>query len=128
MSLGLAGSGVGFTAREILTAYHVPEGRLKQAALDTPAAIALMKQGKLDAFFAVAGVPIDGVGDLLASHTAKLVPITGPLRDRLLKAEPALEPATIDYPGQPSALWMWPPGHRCSWGEEVTSGMSWSTS
>lgn len=113
VSLGLAGSGVGFTAREILTAYHVPEGRLKQAALDTPAAIALMKQGKLDAFFAVAGVPIDGVGDLLASHTAKLVPITGPLRDRLLKAEPALEPATIDYPGQPSvatvstrALWI----------------------
>jgi uncharacterized protein len=113
VSLGLPGSGDGFTTREILKAYHVPEGQLKQVALDTPAAIALMKQGKLDAFFAVAGVPIDGVSDLLASHVAKLVPITGPVRDRLLKAEPALEPASIDYPGQPSvgtvstrALWI----------------------
>ena len=39
--------GVSFTAREILTAYHVPETRLKPVALDTPGAIALMKQGKL---------------------------------------------------------------------------------
>ncbi len=100
VSLGIAGSGVSFTAREILTAYHVPETRLKPVALDTPGAIALMKQGKLDAFFAVGGVPIDGVADLLASHSAKLVPITGPARDRLVKAEPSLEAATITYPGQ----------------------------
>jgi TRAP transporter TAXI family solute receptor len=113
VSLGLPGSGDGFTTREILKAYHVPEGQLKQVVLDTPAAIALMRQGKLDAFFVVAGVPIDGVSDLLASHVAKLMPIAGPLRDRLLKAEPALAPATIEYPGQPSvatvstrALWI----------------------
>ena len=30
VSLGLAGSGVGFTAREILAAYRIPEARLKQ--------------------------------------------------------------------------------------------------
>ena len=100
VSLGLAGSGVGFTAREILTAYHVPEARLKRVSLDSPGAIALMKQGKLDAFFAVGGVPIEGVGELLASHAAKLVPLTGPVRDRLVKSEPSLEPATITYPGQ----------------------------
>jgi hypothetical protein len=100
VSLGLVGSGVGFTAQEILTAYHVPEKRLKPVNLDTPGAIALMKQGKLDAFFAVGGVPIDGMGDLLASHVAKLVPITGPSRDRLVKTEPSLEPAVIVYPGQ----------------------------
>ena len=100
VSLGLPGSGVGFTAQEILAAYHVPESKLKQSALDTPSAIALMKQGKLDAFFAVGGVPIEGVSDLLASHLARLVPITGAARDRLVKAEPSLEAATIDYPGQ----------------------------
>ena len=44
VSLGLTGSGVGFTAREILTAYHVPEARLKALTLDTAGAIALMKQ------------------------------------------------------------------------------------
>ncbi|MES2293116.1 MAG: TAXI family TRAP transporter solute-binding subunit [Pseudomonadota bacterium] len=113
VSLGLAGSGVGFTAREILAAYHVPEARLKTVTLDTAGAIALMKQDKLDAFFAVGGVPIEGVGDLLAAHTAKLVPITGPVRDRLVKSEPSLEPATISYPGQETvgtvstrALWI----------------------
>lgn len=113
VSLGLAGSGVGFTAHEILTAYHVPESRLKILALDTTTAIALMKQDKLDAFFAVGGVPIQGVGDLLAAHTAKLVPITGPVRDRLVRSEPSLEPATISYPGQEAvgtvstrALWI----------------------
>ncbi len=100
VSLGLAGSGVGFTAREILAAYRIPEARLKQVSLDTPGAIALMRQGKLDAFFAVGGVPIAGVSDLLSDHTAKLLPITGPARERLTKREPSLEIATITYPGQ----------------------------
>jgi TRAP transporter TAXI family solute receptor len=100
VALGLAGSGAGFTAHEILTAYRLSEARLKISTLDTAGAIALMKQGKLDAFFAVGGVPIEGVGDLLAAHAARLVPITGPVRDRLLKSEPSLEPATIAYPGQ----------------------------
>ena len=100
VSLGLAGSGVGFTAREILTAYRVPEAKLKLVSQDTMGAIALMKQGKLDAFFAVGGVPVAGVGDLLASRSARLLPITGPVRDRLAKSEPSLEIATITYPGQ----------------------------
>ena len=55
--------------------------------------MAQLKQGKLDAFFAVAGVPIDGLGDLLASHAAVLVPIMGAARDLGLsvKSQPALE-------------------------------------
>ena len=102
VSLDLAGSGVGFTAREILSAYHVPESRLKLVATDMPTSVALIRQGKLDAFFAVGGVPINGLGDLLASHVIKLVPITGPSRDRLVKAEPALSASTLSYPGQPA--------------------------
>jgi TRAP transporter TAXI family solute receptor len=100
VSLGLPGSGSGFTAREILTAYRVPESRLKLVQLDTPGAIAQMKEDKLDAFFAVGGVPIEGVGDLLASRAATLLPITGPVRDKLAKSTPSLELATITYPGQ----------------------------
>src|ERR1700759_462516 len=95
VSFGAEGSGVGVTAREILAAYRIPESRLKLVSADLPASVALIKQGKLDAFFAVGGVPIGGVGDLLASHVIKLVPITGPVRDRLLKAEPALTASTI---------------------------------
>jgi len=100
VSLGPAGSGVGFTAREILRAYRVPETRLKLAATDFPASIAMMRQGKLDAFFVVGGVPVNGLGDLLASHAVKLVPISGAMRDRLIKAEPSLTVSTIAYPGQ----------------------------
>jgi uncharacterized protein len=100
VSFGAAGSGVGVTAREILAAYHVPESRLKLVNSDLTDSVALIRQGKLDAFFAVGGVPIGGVGDLLASHVAKLVPITGPMRDRLVKAEPSLTVSTITYPGQ----------------------------
>ena len=59
-----------------------------------------MKQGKLDAFFAVGGVPITGIGDLLSAHTAKLLPIAGPARERLIKREPSLEIATVTYPGE----------------------------
>jgi TRAP transporter TAXI family solute receptor len=113
VSLGQTGSGVGFTAREILSAYRVPESRLKTVALDPQAAIAQMKQGKLDAFFAVGGVPVRGMSELLAAHGAVLVPIDGATRDRLLKREPSLKAATITYPGQDAvatvstrALWV----------------------
>ncbi len=100
VSFGLTGSGVGFTADEILKAYNVPLTRMRRFTLDTPAAMDELKQGRIDAFFAVAGVPIDGMADLLASHAAKLIPITGVGRTQLLRNAPALEAAAISYPGQ----------------------------
>jgi uncharacterized protein len=113
ISLGLAGSGTSFTARTILSAYRIAEWRVKILSLDTPEAITQLKQGKLDAFFAVGGVPISGVGELLSSHAAVLVPLTGAGRDRLMKMDSTLEPAAIAYPGRPPvqtvstrALWI----------------------
>src|SRR6185437_11805242 len=38
---------------------------------------------------------------LLASHAARLVPITGQGRSQLLKSQPSLEAAVMNYPGQP---------------------------
>lgn len=100
VSFGLPGAGAGFTAEEILRAYHVPLTHMRRFTLDTPAAIDQLKQGRIDAFFAIGGVPIDGLGDLLSSHAAKLVPITGRNRDEMLKSEASLQPAIITYPGQ----------------------------
>ena len=100
VSFGLPGSGVGFTADEILKAYDVPLARMRRFNLDTPAAMDELKQGRIDAFFAVSGVPLDGLSDLLAGHAAKLVPITGPGRTQLTKNQPALEAAVMNYPGQ----------------------------
>ena len=113
VSFGLPGSGVSFTANEILKAYDVPLGRMRRFTLDAPAAMDQLKQGRIDAFFAVSGVPVDGLSDLLASHAAKLVPIAGAGRTQLLKNQPALEAAVMNYPGQPQiatvatrALWI----------------------
>jgi hypothetical protein len=95
VSLGSDGSGVDITAREILSAYRVPEARLKATHDDLFAAAALMKEGRLDAFFAVGGVPLDPVSDLITSGRARLAPIDGPGRDRLLRKVPSLSTAAI---------------------------------
>jgi TRAP transporter TAXI family solute receptor len=95
ISLGSDGSGVGITAREILEAYHVPETAMKAVHEDLFNAAALMKAGKLDAFFAVGGVPLDPVSDLIAHGQARLAPIDGQGRARLLKAVPSLSEANI---------------------------------
>jgi TRAP transporter TAXI family solute receptor len=116
VSLGSEGSGVDITAREILSAYRIPESALKVSQGDIFTDAALMKQGKLDAFFAVGGVPLDPVSDLIDHGQARLIPIDGPGRDRLVKSVPALTPAAIGagaYGGNPvvqtvstRALWV----------------------
>jgi len=100
VSFGLPGSGVSFIAGEILKAYKVPSTRMRRFTLDMPAAIDELKQGRIDAFFAVGGVPLEGLGDLLSSHAAKLVPVAGSGRTQLMKGEPSLEAAVMTYPGQ----------------------------
>lgn len=102
VSLGSDGSGVDITAREILAAYRVPEAGLKATHDDLFAAAMLMKEGRLDAFFAVGGVPLDPVSDLITSGRARLAPIDGPGREKLLKKVPSLSTAAIAahaYPG-----------------------------
>ena len=103
VSLGSSGSGAILTAREILSAYRVPEAGLKIANLDLADALAQLQAGKLDAVFTVGAVPLQPVTAALAGGKARLVPIAGPERDRLLKLTPTLAMAEIAanvYPGQ----------------------------
>jgi TRAP transporter TAXI family solute receptor len=96
--MGPANSGGLIRARAILSAYRV---RVREVISDENAT-QLMKDGKIDAFFAVAGVPLDSIKDLLARHVAHLVPIGGEGRDRLVKSVPQLSAASIPagaYPG-----------------------------
>ena len=95
VSLGSDGSGVGITAREILAAWRLPETAMKASHVDLFDAATLLKQGKLDAFFAVGGVPLDPVSDLVMHGQARLIPIDGPARDRLLKSVPSLSSGVI---------------------------------
>jgi TRAP transporter TAXI family solute receptor len=96
--LGQPNSGAVFRGRAILAAYRV---RAREIVSDeTP--VQLLKYGKIDAYFAVAGVPLDSVRELIVHHLARLVPIDGEGRDRLIQMVPQLIPATIaagTYPG-----------------------------
>ena len=96
--MGLPNSVSLLRARTILSAYRL---RVREVVSDQTGA-QLLKSGKIDAYFAVAGVPLDSIRDLLANHQARLVPIDGEGRDRLVQMMPQLTPATIQrdaYPG-----------------------------
>jgi TRAP transporter TAXI family solute receptor len=96
--LGQPNSGSVFRGRSILLAYRVHAREIVSS--DTP--VQLLKDGKIDAYFAVAGVPLDSVKDQIVHHVARLVPIDGEGRDRLIQMVPQLIPATIAagaYPG-----------------------------
>ncbi|HXC54280.1 MAG TPA: TAXI family TRAP transporter solute-binding subunit [Rhizomicrobium sp.] len=116
VSLGAESSGTSVTARAILAAYGLNERRLhaRHDASDVDAQ--LMQQGQLDAFFFVGGRPVALVDDMIARGVARLVPIDGVGRDRLVKAVPAIAPDVIPaatYRGTPAiqtvrvrALWI----------------------
>lgn len=96
--MGPADSGGTVRAHAILTAYRI---RVREI-VSGESADQMLKDRKIDAYFAVAGVPLDSIKDLLARHVARLVPIDGEGRDRLVQMVPQLAPASIAagaYPG-----------------------------
>ena len=96
--LGQANS-IGVTrSRAILSAYRV---RVREVLSDELPA-ALLRAGKIDAYFSTAGVPLDSIRELLAAHQARLIPIDGEGRERLLLKAPYLSLMVIpagSYPG-----------------------------
>jgi uncharacterized protein len=95
ISLGADGSGTAVTAHAILAAYGVSERRLhaRHDAADVDAQ--LMQAGQLDAFFFVGGRPVALIDDLVARGIARVVPIDGAGRDKLVEAGPGFAPAVI---------------------------------
>jgi TRAP transporter TAXI family solute receptor len=96
--LGAPYSGGIARSRAILMAYGVRAREIVSGEL--PAT--LLKQNKIDAYFSVVGVPLDSIRELLAARQARLVPIDGEGRDRLIAASPQLFAAVIPagaYPG-----------------------------
>jgi TRAP transporter TAXI family solute receptor len=96
--LGPPGSGGVMRSRAILDAYRV---RVREIISDDNAG-QMLREGKIDAYFTVAGVPLDSVKILLADHVARLAPIDGEGRDRLQLAR-AVIPAGA-YPGGGDAV------------------------
>ena len=96
--MGLPNSASLLRARAIVAAYRI---RVREVVSDETGA-QMLKSGKIDAYFAVAGVPLDSIRDQLAQHVARLVPIDGEGRDRLIAMVPQLSATSIPagvYPG-----------------------------
>lgn len=90
VSLGTESSGTSVTVRAILSAYGLPERRIRVRRDSADVAAQLLQQGRLDAFFFVGGRPVALIDDLIARGIARLVPIDGAGRDALLKANPEI--------------------------------------
>ena len=116
VSLSTEGSGTIVTARAVLAAYRLPEWRIVVNYDNADRAAALLREGRLDAFFFVGGTPVNLITQLLEDDLAVLIPIDGPGRTRLVAAQKQLAPHVIpqgSYPGTPAvdtvsmaALWI----------------------
>ena len=98
--LGAADSGGGVRVRAVLAAYGVD--RVRIVAPGGAAPDQMLRDGKIDAYFSMVGVPFESVKALIARGVARLAPIDGEGRDRLVKMVPQLAPAVIPagaYPG-----------------------------
>lgn len=96
VALDEPGSGTLVDARLILGAYGLKDADLKAEYLKPNQAGDKLKDGALDAFFFVGGVPAGAIAELAASGAGiELVPIDGPQIDALIKASPFFSHDTI---------------------------------
>jgi TRAP transporter TAXI family solute receptor len=88
VSLGEKESGTRVDAEIVLRAYGVTPRQVKADYSKPGPATDLMRAGKLDAMFLVAGAPASAIAQLAATTPITLVPIKGRHVDRLLKRYP----------------------------------------
>jgi len=82
VSLGNANSGSDVIASEILAAYEVHPRKIVRETYEISGG--LLREGKIDAFFFLGGAPNVLIADMVGRGQAKLVPIDGPGRNRLI--------------------------------------------
>jgi len=102
VSLDTEGSGTEIAARMVLTHAGVKLSSLKTVDVDLGAAVDMMRQDQLDAFFYAGGLPAPAISQLSELVPIDLLPVSGTLFDRIHKAAPAYEAVTISrdvYPG-----------------------------
>lgn len=95
VSVGDAGSGVEFNARQILEAYGLTFDSIKKQNLSFGDSAAALKDGKIDAFFCTAGAPTTAVVELATTNSIKLLNITGAEADALMTKYAFYTPYTI---------------------------------
>jgi TRAP transporter TAXI family solute receptor len=104
VSLDEPGSGTLASARLVLAAFNLSESALQAVYLKQQLAAIAMQEGRLDAFFLVAGYPAAAVANLAALQRIRLISLHGPAIDALRDRQPYLFTATIpadSYAGVP---------------------------
>lgn len=96
VSVGDAGSGVEFNATQILAAYGIDIDKdIKKHNLSFGDSAEALKDGKIDAFFIVAGAPTTAVTELATTNDISLVSIDKEHADKLMKDYPFYSQMTI---------------------------------
>lgn len=88
VSVGDAGSGVEFNAKQILDAYGISFDDIGKQNLGFAASADAFKDGKIDAFFATAGAPTTAIMDLVSSQNILVLNIEKDKADALMSAHP----------------------------------------
>ena len=95
VSLGAVGSGTAVDAKVIMAAHNLNLGDYKASHFDLGESADRLRLGKLDAFFFIAGTPVPALEDLAEQINITLLPIHGPIIDKLRKKFPFFVPATL---------------------------------
>lgn len=88
VSVGDAGSGVEFNARQILEVYGISFGDIKVQNLGFSDSADAFKDGKIDAFFCTAGAPTTAIVELSTTKQINLLSIDDTHAEQLIKAYP----------------------------------------
>jgi TRAP transporter TAXI family solute receptor len=95
VSMGEPNSSTQLTARAMLQTIGIPERDIKVQAMPPGQAAEALRDGKLDAFFLLSGVPAAEIADLAAAGEVDLLPIDGANARKLIGAFPFFTVTTI---------------------------------
>lgn len=95
VSLGESGSGTAIAARLILGAFGLAESDVRAQSLKIGTAADLLREGRLDALFLVAGLPDDTLAELAENVELKLLPLAGEEVTRLRRGHEFFRPGII---------------------------------
>jgi uncharacterized protein len=104
VSMGEPNSSTQLTARAMLQTLGIPERDIKVQPMPAAQAAEALREGKLDAFFLLSGVPAAEIADLAADGEIALLPIDGQNARKLSGAFPFFTETTIPantYKGVP---------------------------
>ncbi|GHV90201.1 C4-dicarboxylate ABC transporter substrate-binding protein [Spirochaetia bacterium] len=105
VSVGDAGSGVEFNANQILAGYGIGPNDFNRQNLSFGASADALRDGKIDAFFCVAGAPTTAVMDLAINKTITLLEIDDAHADAIIKQYPFYTKLAVpgnSYRGNPT--------------------------